>query len=440
MSALAQILSSEGAYVQGSDVAENDETEKLKEKGVTVFHGHQKQHIKNVDIVVYSSAIHDDNEELVEAKNCGIKILKRAELLGMVASLYDIVIAVAGSHGKTTTSAMIAEIFLKAGLNPTFHIGGTLNKMQSNYHLGSKKIFITEACEYKDNFLYISPDIAVVLNIDSDHLDYFGSLDGVKKSFYRFVNGTQEGGILIMSADDKNSKELSDFENNSTFGFSRHSEMRAVNVKEYKPGYFSFDAEFMGCNLGNIKLNIIGKHNISNALVAILISIIFDIDLSDIRYALENFSGTKRRCEKIGELNGAVVFHDYAHHPKQIEKMILTAKELVKKNGRVISVFEPHTYSRTKFLLDDFAKSFDGCDISIFAPAYSARENKSDGYEADILANETKNYVKQVEYIQTFDEIFERLKILAQPNDVIFILGAGTIEHLAKMFEVSAKH
>ncbi len=436
MSALAQFLFSNGIYVQGSDLAENDETIKLKKLGLMVYDEHNENNLQNIDVVVYTSAIHDDNPELKFARANNLTILKRAELLGMVASMYKTVISVAGSHGKTTTTAMISEIFLKAGLNPTLFVGGSLNSINSNYKIGSKEYFITEACEYKDNFLYIAPDIAVVLNIDSDHLDYFGSLDGVKTSFKKYIDGLKRGGIKIISADDKNSKVLITKKHTATFGVSENADMRAININCYKDGYYEFEPVFMGCVLGKIKLNIIGKHNVVNALAAILVSLVCGISFSKIKDGLENFEGTERRCQKIGEINGATVFHDYAHHPAQISKMIDVAKELTNNGGRVITVFEPHTYSRTKFLLDEFAKSFKKSDMVIFAPVYSARENPEDGVDSSVLAEHTKRHVKNVRYLNTFNEIYEEVKAIAQSNDIILILGAGTIEHLANMFKL----
>ncbi len=434
MSALAQMLDSWGIYVQGSDLADNDETEILKEKGITVFKGHNKVNLKNADVVVYSSAIHDDNDELVFAKEHNLLIFRRAELLGYVASLYRNVIAIAGSHGKTTATAMIAEIFLKAGLDPTFHIGGTLCSTNSNYRLGSDKVFITEACEYKDNFLYIKPDVAIVLNVDGDHLDYFGSIEGVKSSFKKFVDGKRCGGISIICADDKNSKNLINEDDTTTFGLCDQAEIGATNIHQYKNGFYAFNPTFMGYCFDEIKLNIVGKHNILNALAAMLVGIVFDIDFSYIKEALEGFSGTRRRCQVVGNANGATVFHDYAHHPVQIKKMVEVAKEFTNGKGRIITVFEPHTYSRTKFLLGEFAEAFRGCDISIFCPAYSAREDLSEGYEADVLAEETKKYVKDVSFVKTFDEVFKNIFSVARADDIVLILGAGTIEHLAKMF------
>lgn len=436
MSALAFMLKKEGAIISGSDLQENQEIKKLKRVGVAIYSFHSAKNVRGADAVVYSSAIHDDNEELIFAKKNNIPLIKRAELLGIIANKYKTIISVAGSHGKTTTTAMLAEIFMQANLKPTFHIGGELVRTNSNYKIGNKKFFITESCEYKDNYLLIKPDIAVALNIDADHLDYFGSLEGVKKSFLKYAKNVRQGGIRIFSADDKNSKELAFDKNQATFSVKDNgADIYAKSIKEYKPCFYSFDVYFNKTKLGNIKLNIIGKHNISNALVATLISIICGIDFEVIKVSLEHFLGVKRRCEFVSNRGGAMIFHDYAHHPEQIEKMLDCGRELADKSGgRLIAVFEPHTYSRTKFLLNDFAKSFKNADEVIFAPVYSAREEKSAGVESDVLANETQKYVNNVKYILTYNKIFEHLLSEIKNDDVVMILGAGTIEHLADMF------
>lgn len=435
MSGLAQMLAKEGVFVQGSDIAENAETIKLKAKGITVFSGHSAENLKDIDVVVYTSAIHEDNVEMVEAKKRGYKLVKRAELLGAISERYKTVIAVSGSHGKTTTTALLAEIFIQANKKPTIHAGGELKLINSNYLIGNKKYFITEACEYMDNFLYLKPDIAIALNVDGDHLDYFGSLDGVQNSFKKFVGLVKDGGISVVCHDDKNSHELLKQKNSSSFGLSKASDIYAKNIKEYKTGYFAFDAYLCGHKLGRIELGIMGKHNIFNALAAILVSLVCGIDFCDIKLACESFSGSARRTERIGEINLAEVYHDYAHHPNQIKKMIELAKDLAAaKNGRVIVVYEPHTYSRTKFLLNDFVESFRGADHVIFAPAYSAREDLKEGFEADYLAEKTKDVVLNVNYISGYKNIYNKIKATAKANDVVFILGAGTIEKLADMF------
>lgn len=435
MSALAQLLKRNKIYVQGSDLCENAETKKLEKKGIKVFQGHDKNNLKNVDVVVYSSAIHDDNQELKFALKKKLVILKRAELLGMIADDYKCVIAIAGSHGKTTATAMLSEILIRAGLKPTVHIGGVLNSIHSNLKVGNKRYFVTEACEYKDNYLFIKPDVSVVLNVDADHLDYFKDLDGVKASYKRFVSGTKSGGINVVFQDDENSGELLKVNNVATFGLLKSADVYAVNIKEYKPCYYSFDVVFSRFKLGNIKLNILGKHNVLNALACVLVSLALGIDFCDTKEAIEKFSGVERRCQKVAEINGVQIYHDYAHHPEQIKKMIKVGRDLTRKSkGNVIVVFEPHTYSRTKFLIDEFAESFAQADKVVFAPVYSAREKPSEGYDSLKLANETKRFVADVEYIENFEAIKNRVLQVCKANDVVLILGAGTIEKLAKMF------
>lgn len=438
MSALAQMLLDFGCKVQGSDIAENSETEILKQKNIKVFLGHKKENLEGAEVLVYSSAIKPENVELVRAKEKGILILKRAELLGLIAKEYKTVIAVAGSHGKTTTTAMISEIFLQANKDPTIVAGGTLKKINSNYRLGASDFFIVEACEYMDNFLQIFPDIAVILNIDSDHLDYFKTLEGVVSSFQKFSRNVREGGICVCSSDDENSKSIIKTDT-ATFG-ENSGDIQAKNIKEYKKGYFSFDAYFCGFCLGNIELAIFGKHNIENALASILVSLSCGIDFCDIKLALENFSGSSRRSEFICEFNGATVIHDYAHHPKQIKKMIEASLEMRKNSvSKIYVVFEPHTYSRTKFLLDEFIECFNGAYYIIFLPAYSAREERTAGVEADELAALTKKYVKETEYVFTYNDAFLKLKNLVSFDDIVLILGAGTIENLAQMIKNSLK-
>lgn len=436
MSALAMFLKAYGVVVQGSDESENEEVKKLKERGIKVFNSHKATNLRGVDIVVYSSAIRSENVELEQAKKRKLLIIKRAELLGMVAGAFKNVISVAGSHGKTTTTAMISEMFCSAKKKPTCHIGGVLNSLNSNFKIGNKKYFITESCEYMDNYLYIKPDISVILNIDSDHLDYFGDLENVKKSFFRFASGTREGGVNISYYEDQNSSEILNMKNTLTFGYSKKADVYARNIKEYKPCYYSFNAYFCGCLLGNVKLNIVGKHNVLNALATIYVGLLCMIDFCDIKNAIENFSGVKRRCEKIADDNGVMIYHDYAHHPNQIANMIQVAKDLVKKtDGKIFVIFEPHTYSRTKFLLSEFASSFIGADDVIFAPVYSAREKPTDGYDSLKLADETRKYISTARVIDTYAEIKTEILKISKRGDVVLILGAGTINQFADMFK-----
>lgn len=432
MSALAQLLKRDGFFVQGSDEVISDELKKLAKKKIRVFVGHSKDNVLGVDVVVYSSAIHEDNPELEFARKNNLIILKRAELLGLISGGYKNVIAIAGSHGKTTTTAMISETFINADLKPTIHIGGKLKSIKSNYKIGNKKYFITENCEYKDNFLFVKPDISLILNIDSDHLDYFNDLEGVKKSFYHYAMGTKHGGINIVFDGDKNSNMIRALNNVVTFGFSKSSDMYASNIREYKKGYYSFDVIFQGCKFGKIKLNIFGKHNIINALACVLIAFICGIEFEIIKKSIEKFSGVERRSDKIGLINGVEVYHDYAHHPEQIRKMIDSSRKLVRERGRVIVIFEPHTFSRTKYLLEDFAKSFIGADEVILAPVYSARESESDGLTSLDLLEEVQKYTPNAVYFKSYFEIINHVKNGIKKGDLVLVLGAGSVEKLAK--------
>lgn len=434
MSGLAWMLFKQLIFVQGSDESNNDEIIKLSKVGIPIFNKHNKDNLRGIDIVVYSSAISEDNEELVFAKNNNILLLKRAELLGLIASDYETVISIAGSHGKTTTSAMISEIFINAGLNPTIHLGGVLNSINSNIFIGDKKYFITESCEYKNNFLYITPNLSVILNIDADHLDYFKNLENVKKAFFRFSNKTKKGGLNLICSDDFNSKMLLKNANTITFG-CKNSNILAKNIKKHKNGQFSFNVLFNDLCLGKIQLNLFGRHNINNALAAVLVGILCGIDFEVIKYTLENFTGVKRRSEFVCEINKCLIFSDYAHHPNQIKQMILVGRGLLKNRGRLTIVFEPHTYSRTQYLCDEFVESFNDVDRLILAPVYAARESETDGLKSEDLKNKLllKNIKAELffEYADIKNEIIKS----AKPHDVILILGAGSIENLVKMLK-----
>lgn len=430
MSALAFFSHQKGFVVSGSDLSKNDEVVKLQKAGIKVFNYHRKENIKGFDVVVFSSAIGEENVELVEAKKQNLIIMKRAELLGIIAECYETVIAVAGSHGKTTASGMLVETLKCAKLNPSYHIGGVLQDDKSNYSIASNKYFVVEACEYKDNFLFLKPNYALILNIDSDHLDYFKDLDGVKNSFLKFAKRVQNQKNVIANADDKNSALISDF--SSTFGVKNSADVMAKNIVEYKPSIYSFDVIKGNKVLGKIKLNILGKHNVFNALAVLQVALKLGIDFSVAKVGIENYKGVKRRCEFTGRVNGAEIYHDYAHHPKQIEKMILTFKKIERqKKGRVIVVFEPHTYSRTKFLFDEFVFSLSLADIIVLAPVYSARELPEMGYDSLKLYDALKSRNKSVYFGKTYDEIKLEVERQAEKNDTVLVLGAGTIENLA---------
>jgi len=427
MSALAQMLFAKNIKVQGSDESNNKEIEKLKKLGIKIFNKHQKDNVFDVDIIVYSSAINESNPEFIYAKEQRLLILKRAELLAIIASNYKTIISVAGSHGKTTTTALISEIFLNANLNPTLHLGGVLNKVKSNYRIGGNEIFITESCEYKDNFLYLKPDISVILNIDADHLDYFKNIENIKKSFYKFSRNTKQGGVNLICADDDNSQILSKSAKNIKFGLN-NGDFYVKNAKILKNAEYSFDVYFKKNPLGNIKMSLCGKHNIYNILAAVGVGLVYGIDFDIIKSTIESFSGVERRFQYICDINNAKIFHDYAHHPSQIKSVIEIAKSLVSQKGRIFVFYEPHTYSRTKFLIDDFVKSFIGADYLYLLPAYSAREKESEGFDSDILCAKTKDIKINSKYILTYNEILSEINSKTRGGDIVLILGAGSID------------
>ncbi len=434
MSGLAQMLNSFGVYVQGSNECENDETLRLKSLGLKIFLQHKKENLKNIDAVVYSSAISDDNEELVFARTNGLQVFKRAQLLGVLAEGYECVISVAGSHGKTTTAAMISDIFLNAKLDPTLHLGGVLKSIDSSVRIGGKRFFITESCEYKNNYLYLHPNLSVILNIDADHLDFFGDLQGVKESFFKFSKNTKRGGLNIVNSDDENINDIKKSAKSVTFGL-KNANTLANNIKNDKNGYFAFDVIFEDFILGNVKLGLIGKHNIYNALAAIMVGVLCEIDFEIIKNSIENFAGTKRRCDYVCEKKGVRFYQDYAHHPKQIIEMIKSFKLLLKQNKKLFVVFEPHTFSRTKFLIDEFAIAFDDADYVLLAPVYSARENEGDGFSSEVLKREIQKRNKNVKLFDDYNQIKKDLFLTTNKGDVVLILGAGSIEKLAMMIK-----
>lgn len=407
MSGLAKFLQKEGHKISGSDI--NPEVTLPNAK---IFHGHSKNNIQNVDVVVYNNAIQKNNPELLEAKRQKIRIMSRAELLAEIASKYKNVISVSGMHGKTTVTEMIAEILITAGKKPTVHIGGISKCFNSNILIGKKDFFVTEACEYKDSFLTLKSNYGIILNIEPEHLDYFKNFNNIKKSFEKFANNSKQ--VII-------NNEL--MLNNSKI-LQKNSNYYAKNIIKNNFGYI-FDCFNNKNFVCQIKLNAIGIHNIENALTAISVCKALKIKTKHIQKALENFQGTKRRMEKICE--SPLVFHDYAHHPSQIIETIKTIQEFYKE--KILVVFQPHTFSRTKSFFNEFVDALKLCDKTILFKTYSARENKINGATAFDLYERLKQEKSNTEYFEDFKLLKEYL--LKQDDYLILILGAGDIENLA---------
>ena len=420
MSALALILNSQGYMVQGSDLTKSEFTQACKNKNIKVFIGHKQEHVLGADIVVCNSAIDKENPELLFAKKNKIQILSRAEILQEVSKNYQNVIAISGAHGKTTTTGMLTEIFALAGLKPTSHIGGILKSVKSNYVLGENNFFITEACEYKDNFLLLNPKVGVILNVEPEHLDYFGSYENVVKSFQKFADNSEH---VVMY-------QKVPIQHKHTIIYGQNG-YNARRLKQMKDGKYRFDCYIDNKKLFRARLNVVGKHNIYNALASIAVSRHFGIKDKFIKTALKNFSGISRRYD-IKKSNPFIV-HDYAHHPSELKSVIEATKNF--KKGKIYVVFQPHTYTRTLSLMNDFLYCFDGIDHLCIIKTYSAREKFIAKGSAKTLYDNLKKRILNSDYFPTFNACYNFLSKTIKPKDTVLILGAGDIEKLADKFK-----
>ena len=419
MSGLAKYCMTKGFSVSGSDKAVSNETRKLAALGARVFKGHSAENVKDAQLVVYSSAVSADNPELVFAEKQGLPVLKRSELLGEILSLHNKTVAVSGSHGKSTTTAMIAEILIAANFNPTVFLGGE-RKTFGNCRVGGTDYAVAEACEYKRNFLDIHPDVAVILNIDNDHVDTYKNMDEAVNAFSLFAKNS----LSVINADDKYARKVF---NSSTVTFG------VKNLAVYKAKYISksecrsFTVYAYGKRLGRINLKVAGAHNVYNALAAVACASELKIPFSVIKSALDAFDGIKRRNEYLGEFCGAKCFADYAHHPTEIRAALDGTRD------KVLVVFQPHTYSRTAALMSDFVAALSKADGVIIYKTYPARDKFSaagDGKRLfEILRESGKD---KIAYAGSYVSLKKELKKRAAEFDRILFLGAGDIYEIAK--------
>ena len=419
---LASISLSKGAKISGSDSTQSKNTEILSSKGVKIFYEHSSKNISDdIDLVVYSGAIKNDNEELIYAKSKNIRIMKRSEFLGFITDNYKL-IAVAGSHGKTTTSSMITQILIDCGCDPTSIIGAYFDKINGNSILGNSDIAVCEACEYLDSFLDLNPYIGIILNVDNDHLDYFKTIENEKNSFLEFAKKCK---FVVVNRDNKNAFEISkklDSEKVKYFSLNDHNAtFSAKNISFDENMCASFDLVKNSETKLSIHLKVNGKHNILNAMASFCACDILNMDLVKISAALENFRGASRRFQFIGKFNGVSLFDDYAHHPTEIESVLNTAKKM--KYSRVIVVFQPHTFSRTYTLLDEFARVLSICDKVIITDILPIRETNTYRISSEDLAKKIPNAI----VMKDFDEISKYLKNIAKSGDIILTIGAGDI-------------
>lgn len=426
MSALATFCKKKGAEVAGSDNAESSIISNLKREGIKVYLKHKGKNVAGADLVVFSGAIAEDNVELVEAHRLNITTMERSEFLGKICEGFEQVIAVSGTHGKTTTTSMIAHIFMVANLNPTVHVGGIEPQLGGNLHIGGNKYFITEACEFRDSFLKLKPTVSVVTNVEFEHVDYFKTYSRECQSFSQFAKLTKEVCFASKSA------KRCFIDNKNTHFVGEKTGFNAQNIVLNDDGKYSFDLYCKKKFLCNLKLNVYGKHNIQNALLAIAVAKHYGIDTNIIQLAMKTYEPVQRRFEQIGFFGSNIVVQDYAHHPTEIACSINTCKEVFGR--KIVCVFQPHTYSRTKCLIDNFTKCFDGLDSLVLLETYPARERFEYLGSAEFLKKkiELLPHTYAVQGVFNFKEFLTYIKSMQISNSVLLFLGAGSIEKLAR--------
>ena len=433
MSGIAEILHHSGLFVTGSDCSKSKVTDRLASHGIFVSIGHSTSLVEKSDLVIYSAAIKQDDPELVCARDRNITIVERADFVGFLTRVYSNTIGISGTHGKTTTTSMISLCFIEAGLDPNIQVGAYLKQINGNYRVGNSDYFILEACEYVESFLKFNPKSAIVLNIDNDHLDYFKTFDNIKHAFNKYVALLPRDGLLVTNADDENCLELrkSTYAHTVTFAINNNkANFIARNISFDKDGFAKFDVYYNNNFFSEIKLSVPGMHNVYNALACIALCVNYGIDKYTIKSALKKFTGANRRFELVGSYNNISVYDDYAHHPSEI---LATAKALQKKTYRQSwIVFQPHTYSRTKELLDDFAKALLEFNNVIVTDIYAARETDKHDISSKDLVDKINSLGKKAVYISNFDDIAKYIKERACPNDIVLTMGAGTVVDVAK--------
>ena len=432
MSALARILVQKGINVSGSDIKESELTKKLEGEGIEVKYTQVAENITpDIDHVVYTAAISKDNPELKKAQELNIPLVNRASLLSDIMKGYKYSIGVSGTHGKTSTTSMLSHILIEAKKDPTISVGGMLPLIGGNLKIGKEEFFLTEACEYTNSFLELSPNVEVILNIEADHHDFFKDLDDIRKSFKKFIAKLDDNGILVINEKISNKEELLDGFSGKVYSFGLgKGYVNAKNINYDFEGKAEFDLYVEDKYMGKIKLSVYGEHNILNALAAIATGMALDISLEDIKRGLEGYGGVHRRFEIKGTVKGLTVIDDYAHHPGEIEATIEAAKKL--KYKRLCVVFQPHTYSRTKALLEDFARVLSKADLVVLADIYAAREKDTLGVSSKDIETLINKKSQKAYYFPTFDEIESFVLSKLDKGDICITMGAGDIYKLGE--------
>lgn len=435
MSGLAEILKNDGFTVSGSDMKESDTTKSLEAGGIKVFYGQVASNISDdIDFVVYTAAIHPDNEEFVEVQRRNIPLLTRAQLLGQLMDNYNYSVAVAGTHGKTTTTSMMSYIMLEAGTDPTISIGGHLNEINGNIRVGNSEYFVTEACEYTNSYHEFKPYASIILNVDNDHLDFFKNIENIAASFATFATKTREGGALIVNGDMKYRDQIVDAVKDRdikvfTFGKNPGNDFEARNIHLNELGNATYELYIHGEDKGEVTLSVTGEHNAVNSLSAIAASLYIGISLEDIKEGLRKCHSADRRFQYKGTTeSGVIIIDDYAHHPTEISASLAVANSV--KKAELWVAFQPHTYSRTMAHLKDFAKALSVSDHVLLADIYAAREVDDGSVSSKDLEKELKNLGCDAVYLGSFEEIKKYFKNNSKHNDMLITMGAGNIDSL----------
>lgn len=432
MSGLAAVLLTNGYNVSGSDSKEADILDKLRASGAEIYIGHKAENIKNVDLVVYTAAIPSDNPEIMEAKSKNIELMDRAEFLGYIMKGHKYNVAIAGTHGKTTTTSMLSHITLSANLDPTILVGGDLDAINGNFKIGESDYFITEACEYKASFLKFYPYIGIILNIDADHLDYYRDIDHIKDTFKEFSDLIPTDGYLIGCAEDNRVMEVLNYAKCNTISYGINSgDVTARNITFNNKGCATFTVCKDGNDLFEVTLNTTGKHNILNALSTVCTSLVLNIPNEFIIEGLSQCKGAHKRFEYKGEVNGATIIDDYAHHPVEIEATLSTAKLI--PNNKIYCVFQPHTYTRTKTLFEEFTHCFEKCDELILMDIYAAREKDTGLVSSDELGDAIRKTGLNCINLHSHEDVATYLSSKLAKDDILLTVGAGDVVKVANI-------
>lgn len=433
MSGLAEILLKESFTISGSDSKPSALTEHLVSLGATVFYPQKASNIiDGIDVVVYTAAIHEDNEEFVEAKRQNLPMLSRAELLGQLMTNYETPIAVSGTHGKTTTTSMLSHILLEAEKDPTISVGGILQAIGGNIRVGNSDVFVTEACEYTNSFLNFFPKISIVLNVEEDHMDFFKDIHEIRDSFHKFAALLPEDGTLIINKNIESMETITDGLHCKviTYSETQDADYAASNITFDELGNASFDLIRYGEFAGHIQLSVAGNHNVSNALSTIAAADLLDIPFETIQSGILSFTGTQRRFQYKGERNGITIIDDYAHHPTEIRATLTSARNYPHKD--IWCIFQPHTYTRTKAFFHEFAEALSLADHVILADIYAARETDTLGMSSESLAEELKKLGTDAYYLPSFEAIEKFVLEKCIHNDLLITMGAGDVVNIGE--------